>query len=237
MRRAAGARRALVARRGASWKYAQRVRCSRLPPVVARLRSWPEAPATSASDEHRIALAHQRVRGQVASCAPPRRCASHRRLARSMASNGSRVTSTSSSGRGDPELHVVDEVRAAAEERRARPAGDQRHRGLRRRSAARNSNGLIAPPPARSPRRCSRRRRSGRGCRSSARGSPPRVSSGRRATSGVTWLGQPALDLGQHPDRRADLARRAVSALEAVVVEERALHRVQVVGRCQARRR
>ena len=33
-----------------SWKYTQRVRCSRLPPVVARLRSWPDAPATSASD-------------------------------------------------------------------------------------------------------------------------------------------------------------------------------------------
>ena len=32
-----------------SWKYAQRVRCSRLPAVVARLRSWPEAPDSSAS--------------------------------------------------------------------------------------------------------------------------------------------------------------------------------------------
>ncbi len=31
-----------------SWKYAQRVRWSRLPPTVATLRSWPDAPASTA---------------------------------------------------------------------------------------------------------------------------------------------------------------------------------------------
>ena len=31
-----------------SWKYRQRVRCSRLPPTVAMLRSWPDAPASTA---------------------------------------------------------------------------------------------------------------------------------------------------------------------------------------------
>ena len=33
-----------------SWKYEQRVRWSRFPPTVARLRSWPEAPASSACE-------------------------------------------------------------------------------------------------------------------------------------------------------------------------------------------
>src|ERR1700730_17878737 len=32
------------------WKYTQRVRCSKLPPVVERLRSWPDAPESSASE-------------------------------------------------------------------------------------------------------------------------------------------------------------------------------------------
>ena len=32
-----------------SWKYAQRVRCSRLPPTVAALRNCAEAPDSSAS--------------------------------------------------------------------------------------------------------------------------------------------------------------------------------------------
>ena len=31
-----------------SWKYEQRVRWSRLPPTVATLRSWPDAPARTA---------------------------------------------------------------------------------------------------------------------------------------------------------------------------------------------
>ena len=31
-----------------SWKYGQRVRCSRLPPTVAMLRTCPDAPASTA---------------------------------------------------------------------------------------------------------------------------------------------------------------------------------------------
>ena len=31
-----------------SWKYGQRVRCSRFPPTVAMLRIWPEAPFSTA---------------------------------------------------------------------------------------------------------------------------------------------------------------------------------------------
>src|SRR5204862_501362 len=31
-----------------SWKYRQRVRCSRLPPTVAMFRSWPDAPPSTA---------------------------------------------------------------------------------------------------------------------------------------------------------------------------------------------
>ena len=49
----------------------------------------------------------------------------------------------------------------------------------------------------------------------------------------MTWLGHAGLDLGEHADRRADLARRAVAALEAVVLDERRLQRVQVVRRAQ----
>ncbi|GGN44710.1 hypothetical protein GCM10010842_33580 [Deinococcus daejeonensis] len=41
-------------------------------------------------------------------------------------------------------------------------------------------------------------------------------------------------DLPQHPHRGTDLPRRAVPALETVVIEERLLQRVKVPGRAQA---
>ena len=50
----------------------------------------------------------------------------------SIASWGRRETSTSRSRLGDAELHQVDEVRAAAEERRAVGAGRDRRGGVAR---------------------------------------------------------------------------------------------------------
>ena len=41
------------------------MRCSRLPPVVAMLRSCCDAPARIALDKHRIALLDQRVIGEI----------------------------------------------------------------------------------------------------------------------------------------------------------------------------
>ncbi len=51
--------------------------------------------------------------------------------------------------------------------------------------------------------------------------------------SAVTWLGDAGLDLGEHRDAGADLARRAVAALVAVVLDERRLHRMQGLGLAQ----
>ena len=49
-----------------SRKYGQRVRCSRLPPIVAMLRSCGDAPASSACDEHRESALDERVVREVA---------------------------------------------------------------------------------------------------------------------------------------------------------------------------
>jgi hypothetical protein len=54
-------------------------------------------------------------------------------------------------------------------------------------------------------------------------------SSGRAVRSALTWLGCRG-DLVEHADGRADLARRAVAALVAVVLDEGRLHRVQRCG-------
>ena len=63
----------------------------------------------------------------------------------SIRSEGSRLTSTSRSGRGDAELHVVDEVRAAGEERpRGRRARRPARPRRRRRWPARSRSGFIA---------------------------------------------------------------------------------------------
>ena len=167
-----------------SWKYAQRVRCSRLPPVVAMLRSCPDAPASSACGEHRVARrgrAGSAARSLLRTPAPIRRPPSSgsldsvERQARDVDEQRRLL---------DAEPHQVDEVRAAAEER-APGARRAARRRRPRRVGARVANGLTATPP-RSRRRCSGRRRSGRGCRSSARGSPPASSRGSARRSAVT---------------------------------------------------
>ena len=67
-----------------------------------------------------------------------------------------------------------------------------------------------------------------------SRSSSARQQRLRRRGRRVTWLGMPRLDLVEHADRRADLARRAVAALVAVVLDEGGLHRMQLVRRAQA---
>ena len=114
-----------------SWKYEQRVRWSRLPPTVARLRSWPEAPASSASLRTRVALADQRVRGEVgvADGGADAQLAVLRLLDRVEREPGHVDEPLRL---GDAELHQVDEVRAAAEERRAVGTGRDGRSGVAR---------------------------------------------------------------------------------------------------------
>ena len=50
----------------------------------------------------------------------------------------------------------------------------------------------------------------------------------------VAW--DAGLDLVEHRHRRADLPRRAIAALEAIVLHEGRLHRMQVAPACQAPR-
>ena len=144
-----------------------------------------------------------------------------------------RADADRSPSRGDPAQRQPGRCRPAARARTpsfirsscGRAAGDvvgirigahQSPRRRRRRAGGMYSNGCIAtrlprPATARSPRRCSGMRRSGRCCRSCTRGSPHR--------SGAAF--------GQQADGRHDLARRAVAALERVVPDERLLHRMQ----------
>ena len=58
------------------------------------------------------------------------------------------------------------------------------------------------------------------------------ISRGRHVGGDVA--GPAGLRFGEHADRRADLAGGAVAALEAVVLDERGLQRVQRAGRAQA---
>ena len=158
------------------------MRWSRLPPVVAHVAQLADAPDSSACDEQRVALADQRVRRRGRCCARPRRCAGRRPASSSIASTGRRETSTRHVGRATPSLHQVDEVRAAAEvgaRPAARPAAT-RTRGV---AGPLVGEGLIAPTSAIAA-RCSRRRRSGTGCRSCARGSRRRRARRRAEVGG-----------------------------------------------------
>src|SRR5581483_8072287 len=108
-----------------SWKYGQRVRCRRLPPVVAAFRSCPEAPASLR--EHRVAGAGAAVGREVTVAddgADPEAVARQlldraERQPRHVDERGRRL---------DAEPHQVDEVRAAAEELRLARGTDGRER-------------------------------------------------------------------------------------------------------------
>ena len=112
-----------------SWKYGQRVRWSRLPPTVARLRSWPEAPCEQRLREERVALAHARVGGEVAVAHGG---ADAQAVAR-LGDLGVQPGDVDEPGRPlDAEPHQVDQVGPAAEIARLRPGGRDRGRRVAR---------------------------------------------------------------------------------------------------------
>ncbi len=99
-----------------SRKYMQRVRCSRLPAVVAMLRSCTDAPLRIASRQNVVVLADERMMGQIgiahhctnrqaAIWQMPRSCRAADGLCRS-----------SCLRRLDVELHQIDQRRPAGDE-------------------------------------------------------------------------------------------------------------------------
>jgi hypothetical protein len=97
-----------------------------LPPVVARLRSWPLAPASSRLGEHRVALADPPVGRDLA--------VGGRRAQQEAAvvevgdlAGGERAHVHDEVRSGHAELEVVDQVGAAAEEDGVRLGGDVAH--------------------------------------------------------------------------------------------------------------
>ena len=100
-----------------SWKYRQRVRCSRLPPTVAMFRSWPDAPASTARASTgnpartRGSAARSLLRTPAPIRSPPAAVGSIR-------SGSSPVTSTSRSGAATPSFirstRLVPPARKAA---------------------------------------------------------------------------------------------------------------------------
>ena len=127
--RAARAGLALVARRGGVVEVAQRVRCMRLPPVVAMLRSCGRRPREDGLGQQRVAPLDLRVRRRrpcSSTSAPIRSPPSSRRLD---LCEGRRLMSTSRAGPLDVLLHQVEQVRAAGDE--LGPARPRRSRGRR----------------------------------------------------------------------------------------------------------
>ena len=116
--------------------------------------------------------------GEVAVARPWRRCAGRRRgSSLDLVERQPARRRRARSGVGDPELHVVDEVGAAAEEdarRVGRPAAATASGDVAGAARSRRASSARPPRVADGRRRCWRRRRSGTGCRSSARGSPRR---------------------------------------------------------------
>ncbi len=153
-------------------------------------------------------------------CGRRRRSAGRRRSSSSTPSSGSRLTSTSRSGRRDAELHEVDQVGAAGQVGRARVAGDQRRP---RRPAS--AGPLVAERLSSGRRRLADRGddvRVGAAAAQVAAHPFPDLVVGQlgdgptsASRSSVTGLGRPGAGLVEHPDRGADLAGGAVAALEA----------------------
>ena len=143
-------------------------------------------------------------------CAPVRRCADRRRVSSTWLS-GSREMSISALGRSTSIF--IRSIRLVPPAMNFAVGSRRSSVPLRRRLLARAywKSIMTAPSPAGLPRRCWCRRRSGRCCRSSVRGFRPRSS--------------PGLPRSAQP--RADLAGRAISALEGVMIDERLLQRMQ----------
>ena len=120
--------------------------------------------------QHRIALLDQRVIGQDRSCARARRCAARRRRSPRPVSSGSLEMSISLAGRSTSIF--IRSTRLVPPATNFAPGLAAIWRTASATLAARAywKPIMTAPSPAGSPRRCWDRRRTGRCCRSSARG-------------------------------------------------------------------
>ena len=177
-RRAARARRALVAAIAAgvpalgSRKYIHRVRCSRLPPVVAMLRNCGEAPERSASEStgYDFFTSSFHARSEFRTIAPIRRPPSG---SFSILSSGSRLMSTKVFGVSTSQLHQVDQRGAAGDKLRLAAPLARAFSMLASLDVIESFHGqspLLRPrPDLLAPRQqCWCRRRSGRCCRDMA---------------------------------------------------------------------
>ena len=196
------------------------MRCIRLPPTVAMLRSCGEAPARIACDEQRIARARPpgRRRRRCSSTSAPRRSPPSGELLdpreRQAADIDQRL------GPLDVLLHQVDQVRAAGDElaRRRAAAATHRVRDVARRGRSRS--GFIGRLPL-----CA--------ITSLDRRDDIRVGAAAAEVAAhrlADLVARPGVAFADQADGRADLAGRAVAALEGVVVDEGLLQRVKRVA-------
>ncbi len=202
----------------------QRVRWSRFPPTVARLRSWPDAPAAAPTRARGSARGRS---GSAASVAVRDRGADPQAAVVGLLDPvvGQPAYVDEHVRRLDAEPHQVDEVRAAAEELRARLAGDgcDRVRGVR---------GLERSGTASPARVEDRRDDVGVGAAAADVAAHPLADLASSARARRAEVGRdgarPARRRARAASRRrAELPRRAVAALERVVLDECALERVQ----------
>ena len=122
------------------------MRWSRLPAVVALLRSWPEAPASSARDRHGIVAPYARIGGEIG--VAHERADTQPSLGRRFDLVERQPVDVDQVRRGlDLELHQVEQVGAACNELGARDASGCRC-SLGGRVRALVSEGLHAVLPA-----------------------------------------------------------------------------------------
>ncbi len=201
----------------------------------ALLRSCPEAPASERLGEHRVARAHPGVGGRVG---VRRLGADPQSAVRQLLDRPERqAADVDQVGRPlDLELHQVEQIGAAADELGAGP-GRRGDRGPRVGRALVGEGSHLAP----SFRDFANGRDDVRigGAATDVAAHPladlrvgQRADRRRHVGGGVA--GPAGLRLGEHADGRADLAGRAVAALEGVVLDEGGLQRMQGTRRAQA---
>src|SRR2546428_1443787 len=190
-------------------EYAQRVRCSRLPPTVAALRSCGEAPESSASERPGAA---RRTSPCSATAVLDARAPIWRAPSRSsIFARSSRETSSTRSGLSTSIF--IRSTRLVPPARKAAPAPE-----------AIASSTLAARWKV-------KRRMSGPPRDAADRGDDVRVRAAPAEIAGhplADLVVVPRLAFLEQGDRRKDLSRRAVAALERVLAQEGFLHRVQL---------
>ena len=207
-----------------------------MPAVVALLRSWPEAPASSARDEQAIVAPHARIGGEIG-VAHQRADAQPALRRRLDLVEREAVHVDQVRRRLDLQLHQVEQVGAAGDELGAWVARGSR-RGLGRRVRALVGEGLHALPPGDLGDRLDD---VGVGAAAADVAAHALADLGGghlrlRGQVGADMARDARLDLVEHRHGRADLPGRAVAALVAVVLDEGGLHRMQVAPACPAPR-